>query len=222
VWEGWLGMFIKSIKKYIQDSIFEFESISSNEGEYSRLRLLFFLLIRRPVQIFKTVKVRAIIKKRDEVFYSVNKYDKSGVDVYPETLEEFSRRFEKCMPNSLRKVGYQNMVYASNCLDNIEFSRSLKEYVDFLYDAFPYLPDMVENAYFIHDIPNNKAPAHSLHRDGLGVRFKVWLVLNAEGVIGIEYIQADAKTLDDSRYGLYSSIYPKPSKVNKKASFLQA
>tara|TARA_B100000963_G_C22612851_1_gene665789 strand:- start:1545 stop:2246 length:702 start_codon:yes stop_codon:yes gene_type:complete len=98
----------------------------------------------------------------------------------------------------------QNIFPVSELISDDKLLKTFKEYVLKLRQELQ-LPDLVQNAYFIKDISDVRAPAHEFHRDGIGVRFKVWFILDCDGSMGLEYIPTE---FDPSReYAMYKSVY---------------
>lgn len=114
-------------------------------------------------------------------------------------LEYFKEYLEKSVD-----LERQNIFPVSKLTNDPDFLGMFKNYVQRLREE-KELPDLVQNAYFIKDIVNVRAPAHEFHRDGIGVRFKVWFVLDCNGEMGLDYVNTN---FDANReYAMYKHVY---------------
>lgn len=195
---------------HINNAIENFTVVHGKINIKNIKNFLFFVMFRYFPMMKKSVRFSKIINDIDASHIKKNNLPKSHAVTHSQKYdfkifqEYFLSYFKETLSNNISS-SKQNIFLLSDLQANNGLKIKLEEYVKLLKIEFGFLPNLVQNAYFVKDLSSIKVAAHSFHKDGLGIRYKVWFILEANGNIGLEYKERTFNSNDE--YATYKSVY---------------
>ena len=195
---------------YINNSIENFTAANGRINFRNFVNFIYFLFIKYIPMLMRSKRVSKIINNLDALHFKKNQISNSHglTHAKSKNFTHYKKYFLKYFNDNISKNisnTRQNIFFLSDLNPDSELKNTVEAFVDSLRAEFNFLPNLVQNAYFINDISSIKAAAHSFHKDGLGVRYKVWFILKANGDIGLEFMERDFHSNDE--YATYKSVY---------------
>ena len=208
------------------DAFENFKLVNSTNNIVTPIRFVKFFLTEYLKMRQHSRDVSKIINYFDQKFFEETaitpRHDVYNLEI--ENYENFRKIFLSFFREHVQEGisgGVQNIFPLSNFVTNTNLMNAVRDYIIQLRKEVTFLPSLLQNAYFVKDFSDIRVPAHEFHRDGLGVRYKVWLILDCDGEMGLDYISTP---FDPTRsFATYKSVYEAknqdPSNAVKQVAF---